>query len=143
MKDDTIKRKDAIGAINGWLKLNHFPEFGDGILYLVPSADNEIIGKLKTAIENEEICKKCPTAERITGENLLGAMALGFSYGMEADRPQGEWINKGAVCQCTRCKGYSRGLLEEENGKLCEPHRLIYPWFCPNCGAKMKGADDE
>ena len=64
MKDDTIKRRDAIGAINGWLKRNHFPEFGDGILYLVPSADNEIIGKLRTAIENEEICKNCGTNRR-------------------------------------------------------------------------------
>ena len=39
MSKDTIYREDAIGALNGWLKLNHFPEFGDGILYLVPSAD--------------------------------------------------------------------------------------------------------
>ena len=59
----------------------------------------------------------------------------------KVSRPQGKWINKGAVCQCTRCKGYSRGLLEEKNGKLCEPHRLIYPWYCPNCGARMIDKD--
>lgn len=37
--EDLIKRSDAIGALNGWLKQNRFPEFGDGILHLVPSAD--------------------------------------------------------------------------------------------------------
>lgn len=37
--NDLINREDAIGALNGWLKQNHFPEIGDGILYLVPSAD--------------------------------------------------------------------------------------------------------
>ena len=36
---DLIKREDAIGALNGWLKQNRFPEFGDGILHLVPSAN--------------------------------------------------------------------------------------------------------
>lgn len=132
MKDDTIKREDAIGAINGWLKLNHFPEIGDGILYLVPSADNEIIGKLKTAIENKEICKNCPTAERITGENLLGAMALGFSYGMEVSRPQGEWKPKNHHTDyCSEC-----GFEETQ-------WRTIEYKFCPYCGARMKGADDE
>lgn len=39
---DTIYREAAVGAINGWLKLNHFPAFGEGLLYLVPSADRWI-----------------------------------------------------------------------------------------------------
>ena len=99
MSEDLIKRSDAIKALcdavdnkgsyeGEWLYTDEFCKAIDS----VPPADNEVVGKLKTAIKNEEICKNCPTAERISGENLLGAMALGFSYGMEADRPQGEWI---------------------------------------------------
>ena len=145
---DLIKREDAIKALcdavdnkgdyeGEWLYTDEFCKAIDS----VPSADNEVICKLKTAIENEEICKNCPTAERISGENLLGAMALGFSYGMEADRPQGEWLD------------YEIPL--EDGGampiQVCNLCKTFYPLaytggghrFCPNCGARMKGADDE
>ena len=46
-----------------------------------------------------------------------------------ADRSQGEWIDKGnwMGIECSRCKCHSR---------------YITP-FCPHCGARMKGADDE
>ena len=47
-----------------------------------------------------------------------------------ADRPQGEWIFDDplrADFECSEC-------LERSN--ICTP-------FCPNCGTRMKGADDE
>ena len=52
-----------------------------------------------------------------------------------ADRPQGKWIMRkpeeegfGAVFQCPRCS--------------CEVD-CVPTNFCPNCGARMKGKDDE
>lgn len=53
-----------------------------------------------------------------------------FSTAVEvSDRPQGEWIDKGnwMGIECSRCKCHSR---------------YVTP-FCPQCGAQMKGADDE
>ena len=51
-----------------------------------------------------------------------------------ADRPQGEWIwvehPVFERCKCSLC-GYCRQL------KIPEPDK-----FCPNCGAKMKGAEE-
>lgn len=54
---------------------------------------------------------------------------------LNADRPQGEWIMSkpeedgfGAVFQCSRCS--------------CEVD-CVPTNFCPNCGARMKGAKDE
>ena len=49
-----------------------------------------------------------------------------------ADRPQGEWIDRsggieGAWNYCSVCGEQAIDLYD----------------FCPNCGAKMKGADDE
>ena len=60
-----------------------------------------------------------------------------------ADRPQGEWIDKGwkgdwqfetdgrgscwRVFECSVCNGWT-------STRTC---------FCPHCGAKMKGAEDE
>lgn len=49
-----------------------------------------------------------------------------------ADRPQGEWI-------CTE----RIGTFKLYDCSVCGIH-IEAPWtFCPNCGAKMKGADDD
>jgi hypothetical protein len=55
-----------------------------------------------------------------------------------ADRPQGEWTNK---------HKWDNGFLERECS-LCGAMKPILMHtakinFCPNCGARMKGADDE
>ena len=53
-----------------------------------------------------------------------------------ADRPQGEWIEVEDVsisCRCSVC-GWEAHLYEDD----------VYGMpYCPNCGARMKGADDE
>ena len=52
-----------------------------------------------------------------------------------ADRPQGEWIKRFGLINCSVCKHSNwsdsfEDLLRSFN-------------YCPNCGARMKGADDE
>ena len=105
---------------------------------------DEVIGKLKTAIENEEFCKNCPTAERISSENLLGAMALGFSFGTDVARPQGEWIESFKRVEVKR--GAYIGAKFVHDGWSCSECSEVvekrYP-NCPYCLARMKGADDE
>ena len=54
-----------------------------------------------------------------------------------ADRPQGEWINKGDYAECSNC-GADSGT--QFDGVESIP---LTTKFCPNCGARMKGADDE
>lgn len=53
-----------------------------------------------------------------------------------ADRPQGEWIEVDDVlisCRCSVC-GWEAHLYEDD----------VYGMpYCPNCGARMKGADDD
>ena len=46
-----------------------------------------------------------------------------------ADRPQGEWIDDGFAHHCSECGKQGVG--------------IEYYNYCPNCGARMKGADDE
>ena len=46
-----------------------------------------------------------------------------------ADRPQGEWIDDGFAHRCSICGKQGVG--------------IEYYNYCPNCGAMMKGADDE
>lgn len=50
------------------------------------------------------------------------------------DRLQGEWIRDGHHIRCKKCGAY-----------FCDTDREgdAYPQnFCPNCGARMKGASD-
>ena len=58
-----------------------------------------------------------------------------------ADRPQGEWIDAEIPLE-------SGGSMPIQVCNLCKTfYPLAYTGgghrFCPNCGAKMKGADDE
>ena len=46
-----------------------------------------------------------------------------------ADRPQGKWIDDGFAHRCSICGKQGVG--------------IEYYNYCPSCGARMKGADDE
>lgn len=50
--------------------------------------------------------------------------------------PQGEWIDKGGYAICSNCRAHS----EAQYDGVPVPLKTRY---CPNCGCRMKGADDE
>jgi hypothetical protein len=53
-----------------------------------------------------------------------------------ADRPQGEWIFRREFVEDTPFTGY--------RCSNCNYWQGMGAWnFCPNCGCRMKGADDE
>ena len=54
---------------------------------------------------------------------------------IDIDPKRGEWIvhSNGKMCDCSVC-----------NESYDRTFEYVDEWnFCPNCGAKMKGADDE
>ena len=55
-----------------------------------------------------------------------------------ADRPSGEWIHKPQI-------GWGESWICSICGEKTTSSIMGYPRYeyCPNCGAKMKGADDE
>ena len=59
--------------------------------------------------------------------------------GMIADRPQGEWVVSDKDSVCSVCG-------KDEAEFICgteDWYGYGLSNYCPNCGAKMKGADDE
>ena len=59
---------------------------------------------------------------------------------LSADRPQGEWIkDENGDYKCSECGGCEEQFIYgTENW-----YGLGESKFCPSCGARMKGADDE
>ena len=51
-------------------------------------------------------------------------------------RGVGEWIEYHADYKCTACGE----TVKDEIFYMLDPYRL--PTYCPNCGARMKGAED-
>jgi len=117
---DLIKREDAIKAIhNYWKKrLDTLPtkesEYGE------VHADIQQIDKILE--HNRTLCK------------FIKAIP-------SANRPQGEWIDAEIPLE-------SGGSMPIQACSLCKTfYPLAYTGgghrFCPNCGCRMKGADDE
>ena len=85
---------------------------------------------------------------RLAGGSVAIEYADMFQYAIKdipsADRPQGEWIKDKSkniwdmVVDCYKCSNC---------GKKAIDHSLILDTtglsYCPNCGARMKGKDDE
>ena len=95
-------------------------------------SDSTRINELRKEIE--ALCDNCdrPDKEEL-GKIILSSMTFGFSEGLKvpsADRPQGKWILfPMGYLVCSVCGSH------HSNSKPCN--------YCDNCGAKMKGADDE
>ena len=112
MRDDLIKRSDAIGAIT-----NH--------------CENECYYR----VDNW-----CPQCQREEFQEAIKAVP-------SADRPKGEWIDEANEYDasfgihdyiCSNCNHYAD---DHIGGHMW--YTMYKPNYCPNCGARMKGADDD
>lgn len=122
---DLIKREDAIRAIDETLFIRRpiLPHYLKAKINIIPSAEELIYEEMEKA----DIEAK--------------AYAKGFKEGLEA-RKQGEWI-----CEMTKSQDQARDRWVIESVVLycseCKGESVKMTKFCPNCGADMRGADDE
>ena len=119
MIKDIIYREDAIKAINLRARIPH----DIASAHYASMAINAI--------------RSVSSADRPSAVDLSSVYSTAYKSGYEkgkAGRPQGEWItcwdemgeNEDGY-KCTKCSG----IAEEKFA------------YCPNCGARMEGADDE
>lgn len=89
---------------------------------------------------SDDLIKRSDAIEAITYshlDNLTSEERIALINAIpSADRPQGEWIevdDASISCRCSAC-GWEAHLYEDD----------VYGMpYCPNCGCRMKGADDE
>lgn len=84
--------------------------------------------------------KKAVFEYDITGVGKITLECMDELMGMIADRPQGEWtyhmdeVGNVKTVSCALCGGWVDITIPEQTAKFA---------YCPYCGARMKGADDE
>ena len=98
---------------------------------------------------NDDLIRRSDAIEAIHREARLagGSVAIEyadmFQYAIKdipsADRPQGEWRSMGDFERCSVCDSTHLKEFQSYYGKTI----WIKTPYCPYCGAKMKGADDE
>ena len=115
MSEDLIKREDAIKAIHNYWKKR---------LDTLPTKESEYgevyadIQQMDKILEhNKALC------------NFIKAIP-------SADRPQGEWKRRLVD------NGFNADWVCSECGYRVKTDFVSFN-YCPNCGARMKGADDE
>ena len=93
---------------------------------------SELVKELRNEAQEVRLCSnECESAELL--DRAADTIEM-LSEKARADRPQGEWID-----------------IHEDESVACRNCHKRYDWtteaqyynFCPNCGARMKGADDE
>ena len=155
---DLIKREDAIKAVEECLKLLARPRYTvKTAIEAIPSVDiphsddwEKYSDKLwKNAYErgkadgamiygNEHNCIMTIFGECSYAETGCGDCAIveKVRKALSADRPQGEWIDKGKnLWKCSNCEMVIYSESEQDRNEF-------HKW-CSRCGARMKGADDE
>ena len=123
MSDDLIRRSDAIKAVEERSFAVRDSYTVKAILRNVPSADRPQAVIAQVTFDDEKLREIVKEAvERFKEEYDV------------ADRPQGKWIKRFGLINCSVCKHSSWSDSFED---------LVRSFnYCPNCGARMKGADD-
>ena len=83
----------------------------------------------------EVFCSDCEWKDQC--ENVVCDVKAMPTIDPESLRPQGEWINWGKSGTPTY-ENYGTCSVCHEDAEIYTEHRN----YCPNCGAKMKGAKD-
>lgn len=113
-------------------------------------AERKRISALIEQCEKEQTMKQLtinPNNRQYYSEDFIKGFECGTQRQLEADkadRPQGEWIygeHNVAMCdgyRCNRCDFFVPWDYEHKFIDFINDYH-----FCPNCGCRMKGADDE
>ena len=129
-----IKREDAIERMVRFFNEEDMME---------DKMPNERINKWRASVVFEDIPSVEPTIE-IDADQLRKLLREGWTIHSEPN--QGEWIDENnnivpfdkdgcprGWCKCSKCGDYLSASDEY----------AVRGFFCPNCGCRMKGADDE
>ena len=79
--------------------------------------------------------KKAVFEYDVTGVGKITLECMDELMSMIADRPQGEWIDNRGANGKSQLFPFECSICHDSNERTTN--------YCPNCGARMKGADDE
>lgn len=126
---DIIRRSDAMGAVQDHFNADGFKGYDDGQKMLdrlkaLPSAD----------ITETETCQRC---QDLT-DAILNRQGDEIKRLKAEARPTGEWIDIDNYYSMATCSHCHKVTMFEKWGEYIRPYN-----FCPNCGADMRGEENE
>ena len=148
MSDDLIRRSDAIGAfvaetngvnvekaikvVDAYLQIRECDEVWNSIRAIrdcLECAKDEIAEYIPSADGPQKVIAQITFDEEKLREIVKEAVERFKEEYEIADRPQGEWIDRGMRVPSSWVKKCSLCGHETDTWRWCK--------FCPNCGAKM------
>lgn len=118
---DTIYRADAIKAVRK-------------IVPVETDIDSTLLDKAEVIVELSALPSAEPSLKAIKRQ----IDEHWYLDAPSAEAVQGEWIDIDNYYRLATCSHCHKVTMFEKWGEYTKPYN-----FCPNCGAKMKGADDE
>ena len=151
MKKSTIYREDAIDAVHKYfndainnesrgINKDGYDVFTDAKSVNALLYHNKMVSKALSALPSAEVVSREDYHNLLMALNDIDRALREYQAKEEqllAEAVQGEWIDKGEYAKCSICGAHSGTQFDG-----VEPIPLKSN-FCPNCGARMKGEDDE
>lgn len=140
MSDDLIKRSDAIMimACEMYAEAQSQGYDVDSIEDFIPEAKSWMNDAPTIEPKTKVIAQVTFDEEKM--REIVKEAVERFKEEYEiTDRPQGEWVVKDGAFYCSCCGNDSAGLSEDD----VDVFGIPLPNYCKDCGAMMKGADDE
>ena len=139
MSEDLIRRSDAIKVVRHIAFECIDADARQKLIEAVPSADRPTVIRVKSIMKKEDY-ESLVDSIRQQDQNVI-VIPHNAELVTPADRPQGEWIGE--------ADGYYNGELVYDTWYCSNCDYVVDDeepptWnFCPNCGADMRGEDDE
>lgn len=126
-----VQNAQKVGRV---LVMDTDSHIGGGLFYPDDAEAESIVIRSRTLLPTKDFKE---WAKRIREENPNAVVIPCDAEVVSAEAVQGEWVDVDNYYRLATCSNCQKVTMFEKWGEYTKPYN-----FCPNCGARMKGGDD-